>query len=58
MSIFQKLVTRHNERVAKSNARKMREDVLCMQGCFPDTPENERIRNVLMQLRRELEARM
>jgi hypothetical protein len=58
MSIFQKAVARHNERVAKSNARKMREHVLCMQGCFSDAPENERIRTILMQLRRELEARM
>jgi hypothetical protein len=52
------LLGRHYDRIAKQNARKMREDVLCMQGCFADTPENENIRRILMQLRRELESRM
>jgi hypothetical protein len=58
VNIFRKLVSDYNKRIERENARKMREDILCMQGCFADTPENEEIRTLLYRLRRELESRM
>lgn len=57
-TLWNKLVSRHNERLSKQNARKMREDIICMQGCFSDGPENEKIRTLLQQVRAELERRM